>query len=162
MVAPKVYIETSVISYLTARPARDVVVLAHQQLTRDWWALERQGYDLYASEIVIAEAEKGDAEAARARLELLREMSQLSANAAAEQLVPILLRDTGLPQRALADMSHIALATVHGMQFMLTWNCKHIANANVLRRVAKTCRSHGYELPVICTPEELMGSHYAE
>jgi hypothetical protein len=120
-----VYIETSVISYLTARLARDVVVVAHQQLTRDWWATERSGYDLYASEIVIAEAEKGDSEAARARLEILRELKQLAANAAAEELVPILLRDTGLPAKALADMSHIALATVHGMQFLLTWNCKH-------------------------------------
>ncbi|MFL6246321.1 MAG: type II toxin-antitoxin system VapC family toxin [Thermoanaerobaculia bacterium] len=160
--SPKVYIETSVISYLTARPARDIVVLAHQQLTRDWWATERNGYDLYASEIVIAEAERGDAEAARARLEMLREMKQLAANIAAEQLVPILLRDTGLPRKALADMAHIALATVHGMQFLLTWNCKHIANANVLRRVAKTCRLHGYDVPVICTPEELMGSRYVE
>lgn len=160
--AAKVYVETSVVSYLTARPARDVVVVAHQQLTRDWWANERQAYDLFASEIVIAEAEKGDAEASRARLEILREMKQLSANVAAEQLVPILLRDTGLPQRALADMSHIALATVHGMQFLLTWNCKHIANANILRRVAKTCRRQGYEVPVICTPEELMGSRYGE
>lgn len=158
----KVYIETSVISYLTARPARDVVVLAHQQLTRDWWAVARHAFDLYVSEIVIAEAEKGDEEAARARLELLRGMNQLSASAAAEQLVPILLRDTGLPPKALADMSHIAVATVHGMEFLLTWNCKHIANANVLRRVAKTCRSRGYELPVICTPEELMGSRYGE
>jgi hypothetical protein len=150
-----------VISYLSARAARDVVVLAHQQLTREWWANERHAYELYTSEIVLAEAEKGDPEAAQARLITLRETRQLSASAAAEQLVPILLRETGLPAKALADMSHIALATVHGMQFLLTWNCKHIANANILRRVAKTCRSHGYELPVICTPEELLGGRHA-
>ncbi|MEA2239823.1 MAG: hypothetical protein QOC81_4547 [Thermoanaerobaculia bacterium] len=160
MVAPKVYIETSVISYLTARPARDVVVLAHQQLTREWWEAARHEYELYTSEIVVAEAEKGDAEAAYARLEKLRETRQLAASAAAEDLVPVLLRATGLPAKALADMAHIALATVHGMQFLLTWNCKHIANANVLRVVARTCRERGYELPVICTPEELTGSRY--
>lgn len=159
--APKVYLETSVISYLTARPARDVVVLAHQQLTREWWTTQRQTFDLYTSEIVLAEAERGDAEAARARLEILSETRQLSANPAAEELVPVLLRETGLPAKALADMAHIALATVHGMQFLLTWNCRHIANATVLRTVARTCRRLGYEVPVICTPEELMENRYA-
>lgn len=114
------YLETSVISYLTARPARNVVVLAHQQLTRDWWASERRDYELYSSEIVFAESEKGDPEAARARLEILLETKQLAASDVAEQLVPILLRETGLPAKALADMAHIALATVHGMQFLLT------------------------------------------
>jgi len=160
-VAPKVYVETSVISYLTARPARDVVVLAHQQLTREWWNLARQEYELFSSEIVYAEAEKGDPDAARARLDVLRETQQLAATTAAEELVPVLLRATGLPVKALADMSHIALATVHGMQFLLTWNCKHIANANVLRVIARTCRERGYELPVICTPEELTGNRHA-
>lgn len=152
--------ETSVISYLTARSARDVVVLAHQQLTREWWDTARHEYELYSSEIVFAEAEKGDPTAARARLDVLRETQQLAASAVAEELVPILLRQAGLPTKALADMAHIALATVHGMQFLLTWNCKHIANANVLRAVARTCRERGYELPVICTPEELTGNRY--
>lgn len=148
------------VSYLTSRPARDVVVLAHQQLTREWWAAERHHFELFSSEIVLAEAERGDADAARARVEILRETQQLGANAEAERLVPILLRETGLPARALADMSHIALATVHGMDFLLTWNCRHIANATVLRTVARTCRGHGFELPVICTPEELIGSRH--
>lgn len=108
---PGVYLETSVISYLTSRPARDVIVLAHQQLTREWWDSERQNFELYISEIVAAEAERGDPDAARARLDLLRETRQLSASDEAERLVPILLRETGLPRKALADMSHIALAT---------------------------------------------------
>lgn len=151
------YLETSVISYLTARPARDIVVLAHQQLTREWWDLRRGLFELYTSEIVLAEAEKGDPEASRARVEILSSTLQLSANEETQRLVPALLSATGLPMKALADMSHIAVATVHGMQFLLTWNCKHIANAVVLRKVAKMCREHGYEPPVICTPEELMG-----
>jgi hypothetical protein len=91
---------------------------------------------------------------------VLRETQQLAASMVAEELVQVLLRQTGLPTKALADMSHIALATVHGMQFLLTWNCKHIANANVLRVVARTCRERGYELPMICTPEELTGNRY--
>ena len=161
-VAPKVYVETSVISYLTARPARDVVVLAHQQLTREWWDTARHEYELYTSEIVFAEAERGDPEAAQARLTMLRETRQLAANPVAEELVPVLLRETSLPPKALADMSHIALATVHGMHFLLTWNCKHIANANVLRIVARACRERGYDLPVICTPEELTGNRHVE
>lgn len=151
------YLETSVISYLTARPARDVVVLAHQQLTRDWWEQRRDLFELYTSEIVLAEAEKGDSDAARARVEILQSTQQLSANDETQRLVPALLRATGLPMKALADMAHVAIATVHGMQFLLTWNCKHIANAVVLRTVARICREHGYEPPVICTPEELMG-----
>ena len=97
---------------------------------------------------------------ARARLDVLRETQQLAARPAAEELVLVLLRRTGLPMKALADMSHIALATVHGMQFLLTWNCKHIANANVLRAIARACRDRGFELPVICTPEELTGNRH--
>jgi site-specific recombinase len=138
-----------------------VVVLAHQQLTQDWWSTERHAFELYTSEIVVAEAEKGDSDAARARLDFISETRQLAVSSEAERLEPILLKQTGLPRKALADMSHVALATVHGMQFLLTWNCKHIANANVLRVVARTCRSNGYELPVICTPEELLGNRYA-
>jgi predicted nucleic acid-binding protein len=157
VVAPKVYLETSVVSYITSRPARDVVVLAHQQLTREWWELRRNEFELYTSEVVVAESERGDPEAARGRREIIRQTKQLSASEAAEQLVPALLRATGLPPKALADMAHIALATVHGMQYLLTWNCKHIANAAVRRMVVKTCRERGFEPPVICTPEELMG-----
>ena len=154
--APKVYLETSVVSYLTSRPARDVVVLAHQQMTREWWELRRNEFDLYTSEVVAAESERGDPEAARGRREILRQTRQLSASDAAENLVPVLLSATRLPPKALADMAHIALATVHGMHYLLTWNCKHIANAAVRRTVVKVCRDYGYEPPVICTPEELM------
>ena len=157
-VAAKVYLETSVISYLAARPARDVVVLAHQQLTREWWDLRRGEFELYTSEVVLAESDRGNPEAARGRREIIRQTIQLSASHAAERLVPVLLSATGLPVKALADMAHIALATVHGMHYLLTWNCKHIANAAVQRTVIRTCQSRGYEPPVICTPEGLMGA----
>ncbi len=134
------------------------MVLAHQQLTREWWEKRRTDFELYASEIVMAEAERGDPEAARTRLDILSSIQRLSATRAAEELVPVLLRATGLPASAHANMAHVSLAAVHGMQYLLTWNVRHIANAFVLRTVVRTCREQGYEPPVICTPEELMES----
>lgn len=154
--APKVYVETSIVSYLTARPSREVVTLGHQQVTRDWWEKERSGFELYTSEVVIAEAERGDATAARERLAVLASLIRLSPTAESEALVPILLRETRLPTHALLDMAHISIATVHGMQFLLTWNCKHIANARIVRVVERVCRDRGFEPPVLCTPDELM------
>jgi hypothetical protein len=154
---PKVYIETTIVSYLTGRPARDVVALAHQQVTREWWETKRSSYELYASGAVIAEAERGDPEAARARLAVLATLPRLAATSESEVLAPILLRKTGLPDEAFVDMSHVSIAAVHGMQYLLTWNCRHIANAAVKRIVERICRERGYEPPVMCTPEELMG-----
>jgi hypothetical protein len=159
-VKPRVYLETSVIGYLTSRLQRDVVVLGHQEITRDWWERRRSLFDVFTSQVVVIEAERGDPTAVAERREFLRQTIPLAASAAAEALVPELLKATGLPSKVFADMSHIALATVHGMDFLLTWNCRHIANASILRRVEKICRERGYEPPVICTPEELMGEDY--
>jgi predicted nucleic acid-binding protein len=155
---PKVYIETSIVSYLCGRPSREIVALGHQQVTRDWWEKERNEFELYTSAVVIAEAERGDAGAAQARLSILATLRRLAATEASEAMVPILLRETGLPPSALLDMSHVAIATVHGMQYLLTWNCKHIANARIVRIVERVCRNAGYEPPVLCTPEELLGA----
>lgn len=154
---PKVYIETTIVSYLTGRPSRDVVSLGHQQVTRDWWEKDRSDFELYTSEVVIAEAERGDPDAARARLAVLAPMRSLSATAESEAMVPILLRETRLPADALLDMSHVSIATVHGMQYLLTWNCRHIANARTVRVVERICRNLGFEPPVLCTPDELRG-----
>ncbi len=154
---PKVYIETTIVSYLTGRPSREVVARGHQQVTRDWWERDRSDFELYTSEVVIAEAERGDPEAARARLAVLEPLRRLSATSESEAMVPILLRETGLPADALLDMSHISVATVHGMQYLLTWNCRHIANARIVRIVERICRNLGFEPPVLCTPDELKG-----
>jgi hypothetical protein len=155
---PKVYIETSVVSYLTARPSRDVVTLGHQHVTRDWWETKRSEFELYTSEVVIAEAERGDAESARGRLTVLGALPSLAATAASEGLIPVLLKATGLPPHAFLDMAHVSIATIHGMQFLLTWNCRHIANARIVRVVERVCRDRGFEPPVLCTPEDLMES----
>ncbi len=154
---PKVYLETSFIGYLTMRPQRDPKVVVHQEITTEWWERRRSDFELFTSEVVVAEAERGDESAVHERRVILRETQRLSASPAAELLVPELLAATGLPPRVFADMAHVALATVHGMQYLLTWNCRHIANATIQRAIVKACRERGYEPPVICTPEELMG-----
>jgi predicted nucleic acid-binding protein len=158
VIRPKLYLETSIVSYLTSRPSADVVALAHQKITHAWWEHRRSEFDIYTSQVVTAEAERGDAVAARNRLELLAQLPSLAPTVESEALVPALLRATGLPPSALLDMAHGSIATVHGMQFLLTWNCRHIANARIIRVVERVCRTAGYEPPVLCTPEELMAT----
>lgn len=153
----KVYIETTIVSYLTGRPSHEPVARGHQQVTHDWWEKDRHAFELYTSEVVIAEAERGDPQAARARLAVLAPLRALSATPESEAMVPILLRETRLPADALLDMSHVSIATVHGMQYLLTWNCRHIANARTIRVVERICRNIGFEPPVLCTPDELRG-----
>ncbi|HSY52711.1 MAG TPA: type II toxin-antitoxin system VapC family toxin [Thermoanaerobaculia bacterium] len=152
----KLYVETSVISYLTARPSRDVISLAHQELTREWWRRAASEFELYASRLVVAEAQLGDPDAAASRLSVLEPVTLLSETSEARALATRLLAAGGLPRKASSDALHIAIATVHGMDYLVTWNCKHIANARMLRFVMETCRASDYEPPVICTPEELI------
>ena len=154
-VRSKLYVETSVISYLTARPSRDVIVLGHQQLTREWWDRTSDEFELYASRLVVAESQLGDPVAAAARLAVLEPITLLAETPDSRALARKLLVAGGLPAKAASDALHIAVATVHGMDYLVTWNCKHIANARMLRFVAATCRTAGFEVPVICTPEEL-------
>lgn len=154
---PSVYVENSVVSYLTARRAeKNVRVAGHQDVTREWWTTRRNQFDLYASAVVIEEARDGDATAAAARLEIIAQLTLLEVSEAARQLAAVLLRETRLPAKATADALHIATAAVHGMDYLLTWNCTHIANAVIFRSVERACRAVGYEPPVMCTPEELM------
>ena len=150
---PRLYIETSIVSYLTAFPSRDLIRAAHQQVTRDWWAT-RAEFDLYFSEFVIDEASAGDPEAAAQRLVALREATLLTTTPDASALATELVRVGDLPQKALIDSFHIAVAAVHGMDYLLSWNCRHIANAVMRGRIEATCRSRGIEPPIICTPVE--------
>jgi predicted nucleic acid-binding protein len=154
----RTYLDTSVISYITNRPSRDIVTLAHQQVTREWWEGRRGRFDLHVSELVVYEAGRGDAEAARARLELIHGLPVLQITAAARSLAENIFRATTLPDKAGADALHIAVAAVNGMDFLLTWNCTHIANGVVLKVVNAVCQDNGYEPPIVCTPEELMTS----
>lgn len=156
MTKPAVYLETSVIGYATSRPSRDLVVAGHQQVTREWFALWAGEYELFVSQLVAAEASGGDVEAARARSAFLQGIARLGITDAAGELAARLVAGGAVPQKAAEDALHIAIAAVHGVQYLLTWNCKHIANATMRQAIDGICREAGYEPPVICTPEELI------
>jgi predicted nucleic acid-binding protein len=151
-----VYLETTIFSYLTARPTRDIVQAAHQQLTREWWD-RRTRFDLFVSQIVITEASGGDADAASKRLAELEGIPVLAVTSEAVDLAGRFVKAHAMPERAAVDALHVAVAVVNGMDYVLTWNCTHIANAAIRDKIEQTCRDAGYEPPVICTPEELMG-----
>ena len=157
MMKPSVYLETSVISYLTARPSRDLIVAAHQQITHEWWEDRRSEYALYVSQFVIQEAANGNAEAAKKRLEIIRDLPILTAAAEVFDLAGLLTTHGPLPKTSDLDALHLAVASVSGMDFLVTWNNKHIANANMRPKIAAICRASGFEPPTICNPEELMG-----
>jgi predicted nucleic acid-binding protein len=151
------YVETSVISYLVARPnQRDLIVAAHQELTREWWEHRRSEFDLFASAIVIEEAIRGDARFAAARMAVIETLQLADVTVAARELSARLIRESALPARANADALHIAIAAVNGIDYLITWNCTHLANAVMIPRVSMICRAAGVEPPYICTPEELM------
>ena len=150
------YIETSVVSYLTARPSRDVVIMAHQQATREWWRTARDRFRLAASALVIREAGRGDPNAARARLTALDGVPLLDATAEAERLARDLIASRAVSPSATVDAVHIAIAVTNRVHYLVTWNFRHIANAAKRSRIERVCRSAGYEPPVICTPHELM------
>lgn len=154
---PKVYIETTIISYLAARPSRDLIVAAHQQITREWWDQNRLRFDVFVSQLVLEEAAEGDQQAARLRLYVARALPVLRVTEEATGLSRQLTRRRTLPTSAATDALHIAIATVHEMDYLMTWNCRHLANAEIQSAISVLCDSLGYHPPRICTPEELMG-----
>ncbi|MFH0939626.1 MAG: type II toxin-antitoxin system VapC family toxin [Planctomycetota bacterium] len=153
---PKVYIETSIISYLIARPSNDIRVVANQNVTIEWWETRRLGFELFISEFVIAEASLGNPEAAKKRLEVMAEISELLVTDESRVLAKALIFEGPIPAKAEVDALHIAVAAVNGMEYLLTWNCTHIANAVIRPKIEKICRQQGVESPIICTPQELM------
>ena len=152
-----VYIETSVVSLLAANPSRDLVVAGNQQVTRDWWNRRRELFRCVTSDETLAEAARGDAEQARRRLAVLATIPALPVSAAAENLAAEFLRTGALPAAARSDAVHLAVATMVHADYLLTWNCRHLANAQILRRLERTAVQFGWELPTVCTPQEMMG-----
>ena len=136
-------------------PARDLVIAGHQQVTRDWWQRRRTQFRLVISQVVLDEISAGDESEVRKRLELVSPLDVLSASPEAEALTAAIIEAGMLPEKAVRDAAHIALATVHGIEYLLTWNCRHLANAQISRRIARICSEHGFVMPTICTPEEL-------
>jgi predicted nucleic acid-binding protein len=153
---PRVYVETTVIGYLTSRRRDDVTVAGHQDTTREWWHTAADRFDLVASQLVVQECSVGDQEAAQERLEALARMTLLPTTTEAEQLADALIAGHAVPESHPEDALHIALAATHGIEYLVTWNCRHIANAAVRLTIERVCRDAGYEPPVICTPEELL------
>ena len=153
---PKLYLETTIVSYLAARPSRDLIVAANQQITQDWWQMRRASFDLFVSEAIVKEAGSGDESAARQRLEEIEGIPLLTLTVDAAALAEKLVKGLPLPERAVTDAVHVAIAASNGMDYLLTWNCKHLANAVLRSKIEDACREQGYEPPVICTPQELM------
>jgi len=154
-----IYVETSIISYLAARPSRDLITAARQQVTHTWWRERRPEFDLYVSQVVLAEAAAGDPQAATRRAELLAQLPLLDVTPEVAELAAALIEQTPLPPRAGADAVHIAITTYYGLDFLLTWNSAHIANAALRPRIEEVCRQSGFRPPVLCTPDELMGEN---
>ena len=152
-----VYIETPIVSYLAARPSRDLIVAAHQQITYDWWQSRNQ-YELIVSELVITEASRGNTTASALRMTILEGMKRLALSEQARFVARQLVAANLVPAKAIADALHIAAAATGGIDFLLTWNCAHIANATTRPKIENWLRIQGITPPTICTPEELIGN----
>jgi len=153
----KVYVETSIFSYLAGRASRDLIVAARQQITHTWWRTRRSAFDLYVSQVVIDEAKAGDPTPAQRRSALLATVPTLDMPPEVAGLAAASIKGVPLPPKAGADAAHIAVAAYHRMDFLLTWNSTHIANAELRPRIERVCRERGYSTPILCTPDELMG-----
>lgn len=156
MSLPKLYIETTIPSYLTARRSWDLRLAAHQKVTEQWWSDHRRKYDLYTSAFVREEAAEGNLTMAAARLALLDGIRVLPTTEEVDGLAGQLLAGELIPVKAATDAFHIAIAAVHRMDFLLTWNCTRIHNLSIIRRVERICATEGYACPVICNPDELL------
>ena len=140
---PKVYLETSIPSYLTARPSRDLIKAANQQITNEWWQI-RNKFDLYISQFVIQEASNGDKLAAKRRLEIIKDFSVLDVSIEAQNLAKELIDKHSIPKKAVVYAMHISISVVNGIDYLLTWNCTHIANATLRNKIVRVCRNFGY------------------
>ena len=154
----KVYVETSVISYLTARPSKTIMGAAHQQIKLAWWEL-RSDYELLVSQLVWQECAAGDPVAAQKRLAALDGISVLAVTQDMIRLAKSLIEQAIIPSKAIEDALHIAVSTLHHVDFLMTWNCRHIANPVIQEKIAVYLETSGLFLPIICTPEELLGGN---
>ena len=157
MAKKTVYIETSVVSCLAARPTGDLLAAAWQKITVDWWETQRQRFELCASEVKVGEAGRGDAEALVRELGALAQVALLPVTAAADGLAEALVRGGAVPAPAASAALDAAVAAVHGVNYLLTWNCRHLHGAEARPVIRRICRECGYVAPEICTPQELMG-----
>lgn len=155
--ATSVYIESSIISYLTARASRDLVVAARQTITADWWVRHRPNYEAYISALVEEEISAGDEAAANQRLQAVAGMASVAITQQAQELATKLITEKAVPTNSVEDALHIAIAATQGTEFLLTWNFKHINNAETKALIAKVIEAAGFVCPILCSPEELGG-----
>ncbi len=153
---PKADLETSVWSYLTARPSRDIIAASHQEITRQWWKLRSGDFELCISQAVIEECGAGNPVFAKERLLALQGLPVLDATEPVESLAKQLMTGIPLPPKALVDALHIAFCSVHAVNYLLTWNCTHIANAALKKKIEAICDAASCSVPVLCTPFELL------
>ncbi|MBN1943826.1 MAG: type II toxin-antitoxin system VapC family toxin [Phycisphaerae bacterium] len=153
---PTLYLETTIVSYLTARPSRDIVILGHQETTRQWWETKRSEYRIFISPFVIEESSAGDPAASRKRIQILEEMDVLPVNSSLEKLSQELQKYLEIPDKARLDAIHLAFSILYELDYLLTWNCSHLANANALRKLARMAKERNYWLPIVCTPDEMI------
>lgn len=153
---PIVYMETTVVSYLAAKPSRDVVIAGHQQSTQEWWEDRKRDFRVVASQLVLQEAGRGDEQAARYRLDILERVELLEISPDATSLAHALIGKGVIPETSLEDALHVAIAVVNGCNYLVTWNYRHLVSAGVRARIESFCRDKGYAPVIICTPEELL------
>lgn len=151
-----VYLETTVLSYLVSLPSRDIVIAGHQQTTQDWWADRKNAFQCFISQVVLDEIGAGDPSEVKKRRSVADTLNLLAVTQDAEKLTEAIMKSRVLPPKAVRDAAHIAVASVHSVEFLLTWNCKHLANAQIAKRIAAICKSSGFQMPIICTPLELL------
>jgi predicted nucleic acid-binding protein len=151
-----IYLETTVVSYYTSKPSRDIIVLAHQEITRQWWPMAMERYNVFISEIVVEEASFGDTEAAKRRLMELKDFPHLELSDKIEEITQVYMDRLDIPEKSFRDAAHLAVASVHNIDYLVTWNCAHLANGEIIKKLMKINKSFGIDTPIICTPEELM------
>jgi hypothetical protein len=152
------YLETTFISYLVARPSQDAIVAGHQQTTQQWWVNRRAAFNCFVSPVVTQEASSGDPSEAQKRLAVISNLPLLQMTPDVQSLIREITSAGILPPNAFADAAHVAVATIHRIDFLLTWNCKHLANAQIAKQIRLVCDRLGFAMPTICTPDELMGT----
>ena len=138
--------------------SRDLIVAGHQQTTQEWWENRRMEFECSVSQVVIDEASVGDPAEVQKRLAIIGGLPALEVTETAESLTRAIMAAGILPPHAFPDAAHVAVSAVHAVDYLLTWNCKHLANAQIARRIAVVCEKLGHRMPIICTPEELMGA----
>ena len=153
---PTVYIETTIISYLTARPSKDLIVAGHQQITTEWWEEVRPKVDCFVSPFVIQEASRGDSAMVAKRLESIANIPVLEQNETVDELAQRYFAKMSIPEQAKIDAFHLAIAAAYEMDYLLSWNCRHIASAHVQRTIQKLNEGFEMQTPIMCTPEALM------